>query len=323
MSVFFASHDITIRRLRKTSGYSSNYSSTYTSYVADIQPADIDRVGFGDGGRIGTLYEAWVNSEVPVKEGDQLVSQSGGDEYQSGVFNGATNFLSFPNLDITASFSVGCWIKADTNSINTRIIDCQDTGPANGFALLMPTSTSVKAMIYNGANFEASVTANIEINKWIHVAFTYEPNDFKMYINGVLFGTDTLVTMTLPAVDLFIGKRAGLNLNNPFKGNIDNFFYANRELSATDIYQIYQSNKLLSDMKCKIDFDGNFNDDSGNGNYGQNYNSTPPTFSSDVPYGADPAIATQTYSVKSVNYYRGAGLLDHKHLVLVAQDAQN
>lgn len=74
MSVFFASHDITIRRLRKTSGYSSNYSSTYTSYVADIQPADIDRVGFGDGGRIGTLYEAWVNSEVPVKEGDQISS---------------------------------------------------------------------------------------------------------------------------------------------------------------------------------------------------------------------------------------------------------
>lgn len=70
--IFFKSHEITIRRLRKTSGYSSNFSATFTSYMADIQPADVDRVGLVDGGRIGTLYEAWVDPEVLVKEGDQI-----------------------------------------------------------------------------------------------------------------------------------------------------------------------------------------------------------------------------------------------------------
>lgn len=70
--IFFASHEITIRRLRKTSGYSSNYSATFTAYVADIQPSSPERVQLINGGRIGSVYEAWVNPECPVVEGDQI-----------------------------------------------------------------------------------------------------------------------------------------------------------------------------------------------------------------------------------------------------------
>lgn len=79
--VFFASHEITIRRLRRVAGttYASNFSATFTSYTSDIQPADIDRVGLVDGGRVGTVYECWVDPSVPVVEGDQL--DSNGQRY--------------------------------------------------------------------------------------------------------------------------------------------------------------------------------------------------------------------------------------------------
>lgn len=72
--IFFASHEITLRRLRKTSGYSSNYSATFTAYVADIQPAAAERVQLINGGRIGSVYEAWVAPECPVVEGDQITA---------------------------------------------------------------------------------------------------------------------------------------------------------------------------------------------------------------------------------------------------------
>lgn len=79
--VFFKSHEITLRRLRRVPGttYSSNFSATFTSYQADIQPADIDRVGLVNGGRVGTVYEAWVEPEVPIVEGDQI--DSNGQRY--------------------------------------------------------------------------------------------------------------------------------------------------------------------------------------------------------------------------------------------------
>lgn len=72
--MFFESHQITIRRLRRTSGYASNYSATYTAYNADIQPMDIDRIGMVDGGRIGSVFEAWVDPTVNVKEADQITA---------------------------------------------------------------------------------------------------------------------------------------------------------------------------------------------------------------------------------------------------------
>lgn len=79
--VFFASHEITLRRLRRVAGttYASNFSATFTVYNADIQPADIERVGLVDGGRVGTVYEGWVDADVPIEEGDQI--DSNGQRY--------------------------------------------------------------------------------------------------------------------------------------------------------------------------------------------------------------------------------------------------
>lgn len=79
MTVFFQSHQITIRRLRRVgSSPKSNYSATYTVFNADIQPIEGTRVN-EVGGRIGKTYEAWVDPEVNVKEGDQI--DTGGSRY--------------------------------------------------------------------------------------------------------------------------------------------------------------------------------------------------------------------------------------------------
>jgi len=73
MTIFFASHDITLRRKRNTSGIKWAFSATFTAYNADIQPIEQTRIAQA-GGRIGKTYECWLDSTVPVKEGDQIVS---------------------------------------------------------------------------------------------------------------------------------------------------------------------------------------------------------------------------------------------------------
>ena len=102
MTIFFKSHIITIRRLRKTSGYSSNYSATYTAYMADIQPADVDRVSLTDGGRIGTLYECWVDTTVSVKEGDQIDSNGQRFSVKSVNYYHGANLLDHKHLVLVA-----------------------------------------------------------------------------------------------------------------------------------------------------------------------------------------------------------------------------
>lgn len=76
--LFFASHNITIRRLRPFGAAKQNFSATFTGYQADIQPVPAGRVNDVDG-RIGKTYLAWVEPECPIREGDQL--DSGGVRY--------------------------------------------------------------------------------------------------------------------------------------------------------------------------------------------------------------------------------------------------
>lgn len=73
MTVFFASHTITIRRLRPFGATIQNYSATFTAYQADIQPQGATRVEQA-GGRVGHLYDCWIDSSVDLKEGDQVDS---------------------------------------------------------------------------------------------------------------------------------------------------------------------------------------------------------------------------------------------------------
>lgn len=76
MAIFFASHNITIRRLRPYGAAIQNFSATFTAYNADIQPMGIGRVNDANG-RIGSLYDMWIDGSVPIKEGDQVDDGSG------------------------------------------------------------------------------------------------------------------------------------------------------------------------------------------------------------------------------------------------------
>lgn len=73
MTLFFASHEITIRRLRQFGAGKQNYSATFTSYSADIQPLDLARTNLIDG-RLGATFQAFLDSTIDVREGDQIVS---------------------------------------------------------------------------------------------------------------------------------------------------------------------------------------------------------------------------------------------------------
>lgn len=78
MTLFFDSHQITIRRLRQYGQNKQNYSATYTVYAADIQPASLERTQIV-AGRIGSTFQAFVDSLIDVREGDQI--DTGGQRY--------------------------------------------------------------------------------------------------------------------------------------------------------------------------------------------------------------------------------------------------
>lgn len=71
MTLYFASHQIIIRRQRQKSGMRYGFSSTGTVQDIDLQPVQVERVNLL-GGRIGKTYEAWIDASIDIKEGDQV-----------------------------------------------------------------------------------------------------------------------------------------------------------------------------------------------------------------------------------------------------------
>lgn len=78
MTLYFKSHEIQIYRNRRI-GTSNRYtmSATFTSYYADIQPETRSERLEMSGGRYGTVWTAFIDVDVDIKEGDQLVDGDG------------------------------------------------------------------------------------------------------------------------------------------------------------------------------------------------------------------------------------------------------
>lgn len=77
MTLFFKNHEIQIYRNRQI-GSANRYSmsATYTSYNADIQPASDQRTEFVNG-RIGATFTAYVETDVDIKEQDEIRTEDG------------------------------------------------------------------------------------------------------------------------------------------------------------------------------------------------------------------------------------------------------
>lgn len=77
MNLYFRNSEITIYRTRRKSSTNRyGMSATLTAYPVDIQPAQLERLEMVNG-RFGATYDAFVDSSVDIKEGDQVVDSNG------------------------------------------------------------------------------------------------------------------------------------------------------------------------------------------------------------------------------------------------------
>jgi hypothetical protein len=122
--------------------------------------------------------------------------------------------------------------------------------------------------------YDFDVNYNYVSNTWMHVAVTYDGTTAKMYVNGNIIGSGNYSNWnTLASSKFFIGTRPD-SLNSFFNGKLDNIGIWNRALTASEVSTVYQE-KLPDPLPSYLPqtgllawfpFNGNANDESGNGN---------------------------------------------------------
>lgn len=154
-------------------------------------------------------------------------------------------------LNSWSEITSAAWIKL--SSFDYMQILCKhNTGNDGEWYLGIYTNTSkdyvrFKAIIVNDKNVrkDCNSQTNLELNKWYHVAFTYDNQFIRIYLNGVL---NNIIrqngNIKNQPINFIIGNDAGSSWR--YNGFMNNVKLYNRALTANEIYKEYADTKALS-----------------------------------------------------------------------------
>ena len=119
---------------------------------------------------------------IPVYLSSILFSQ---DQF-SLSFDGNDDYVNIPDnatLDLTGSYTLEAWIKAESFTWLGGIISKYHTNASNGYTLSLTDQAP-----YDGIGFDGKITSTglIDTSVWYHIAAVNDGGfSHKLYLNGV------------------------------------------------------------------------------------------------------------------------------------------
>ena len=198
-----------------------------------------DSSGYGNN---GTMYSSSTITDLHAssgcKIGSKCASFDGVDDYVS-VTDPGTNSV----FDQTIVVTLSTWLKPTTMP---QIVNAGIVGKGNNYFMLFIDGLQVRTYFWDGSThrYIATTVANINANNWYHIVTTYQPGDFRIYIDGIEKASSVSITnnMVPDNSPVYIASDRGY-ANRYFWGQIDDLRIYNRALSAAEISAIYNATK--------------------------------------------------------------------------------
>jgi hypothetical protein len=203
---------------------------------------------------------------------------------KSGIANSAYNFngtnarivtTNAPTL--TGNYSISAWFNTQSLASWGTIVDCRPNA-ASGIGIEHNSNLSFTTSTGSSYNNTMS-NFSIQTNTWLHVVVVYNGTHKLIYINGVLDKTQLYSNLILSTTQPFIFGDRGIMPSGPgnyFNGTLDDIGIWNRALTQQEITSLYTQNYVAqipsyvptNGLVGYWPFNGNANDESGNGNNG-------------------------------------------------------
>jgi hypothetical protein len=164
-------------------------------------------------------------------------------------FDGAAGYVSIPDsasLDYSSmpAASVALWVKperlghADEQTLYGQWNSSSSSRP---FQILLLSNNRIECRTNNKSGVIES-TSQMALDTWAHVACVWSPAGLKVYVNGVLEGTDGGVRGSLAGNSnvhtLGVRDKSGA-LSQFYQGLLDEIHIFGRELTAQEVQALY------------------------------------------------------------------------------------
>jgi len=160
---------------------------------------------------------------------------------QSLSFNGTSSYVNVPHsssLNLPNKVTFAAWVYP-TSFTDYDTVVAKDYGTGFWFGLYITTGT-IQLWIGGAANQSDGA---VQLNKWSHIAATWDGTTINYYINGVYDSSDTNSNAaTTNTLNMYIGadRKSSADPFYWFPGLIDGVRIYNRVLLASEIRWLYQ-----------------------------------------------------------------------------------
>ena len=167
-----------------------------------------------------------------------------------------TNYMEIPYDPAlnTKKFSVSVWAYTNKRVNLQRMFDnlfdaVSGTTSRHGFHVLQ-ISNKWSFRIEDGNNSITELSIDFDLNKWYHYVFQYDGTKRIIYENGVKTAENTRALSLNTQERFTIGAK--FDNTSPFHGNLHDFRYYNRAISASEIDDIYRNGKFFGDEVLRL-----------------------------------------------------------------------
>jgi hypothetical protein len=188
-----------------------------------------------------------------INNGTLVASQTwvgpSGRQGSYGAISNTTGRISVspPNWIGTGPFTIVCWLKRNTAGTRGDNFGAKDTGDGNpDFGFFVNSTDKLWLYTYGGLPDTNYVIGSTSIGTaWTHCVGTRDGSgNMKVYVNGILDGSASVTATNMTGFTNANIFDNGVNGAAPFSGLMDGMQLYNRELTAQQIAQLYQEQRL-------------------------------------------------------------------------------
>lgn len=213
-----------------------------TDYPANLQNGIISYWPFcGNSNDVSTS-----NNNGTLQGNISYVADRYGNPNNAIQLNNSTDIMCTSNsYNNPTNFTISIWVKSIQNSPGDFLVSfnngqCSHSG--NWDRTLYLTETQIGFYTYNGFNNYLSANGQYKDGNWHHFAVTLGSLGRKVYVDGQLIIQDNTTSGQNYTGFWRIGGLSPNDINNSSTSTYDDLIIYNRELSASEINQLYQIN---------------------------------------------------------------------------------